>query len=58
MGIIGIIALLANVVTALILYAFRDGDSMSNGCRYVAVMMRLVISQLFWRQWVYLVRVV
>ncbi len=27
MGIIGIIALLANVVTALILYAFRDGDS-------------------------------
>ncbi len=27
MGIIGIIALLANGVTALILYAFRDGDS-------------------------------
>lgn len=27
MGIIGIIALLANVVTALILYAFREGDS-------------------------------
>jgi len=27
MGIIGAIALLANVITAVILYAFRDGDS-------------------------------
>lgn len=27
MGIIGAIALLANVITAMILYAFRDGDS-------------------------------
>lgn len=27
MGIIGVLALIANVVTAIILYAFRDGDS-------------------------------
>ena len=27
MGIIGVLALIANVVTAIILYAFRDGDA-------------------------------